>query len=471
MICFGLSTAYYYMTNVMVENGHFCNQYEPYIHNNITFTKIRVCQDGIAPQTDRASIFMMISLLIGAVPCIIWGFFVDRFRVLFVRLVSNFSMCIGLLCIAMTNFNNEWILYLASLFIGISNGIVGVQMARDLPLAVEALNTYTRSLLNGIWMAGGFSYWLISKYFLLQKKRFTQDDYFWSVQNFSFVMIGVYGSLTFTRTFIWLKGVYGGQKENKQDRNAHFQRRSVFQDEQEEESQPTRVTQPKKRLSKVAYPDASGKRSSVVSVVSSLESSDDELEVTYGANRFSSRSEELTKKEPRKLQVAKKIAEFFKNLMQRDGNFRTSIVHMVKKRASLYSVTSNVRKRASRVSKRASQIVDYRPANDTNSLWPLLKTLKFWSIIFWLGSNISPYFCLSPYFNKLLIEKGLSKPEMDSVFSLTGWLNLSILVLALVYGSIFDIMSLRIGFKRSWLYLLFCFLQNIPNCLIVLDFS
>lgn len=182
-----------------------------------------------------------------------YGFVLDRFNVLFVRILIIVCYTLGFILLSMVNFQSEGMIYAALIFLGIGTGFGMVQAIRDVPQAVPSIENIVRSIVISMPTASGFFYWVIGSR-LADPIRFQDANYFWTFSNFSYIMIGftlIMGSL---RTYFWLSGKFNNQHEYKR-KNHHqfFKRRSVIGQENR-----SSVTNLWRRFSKIATGEEDG---------------------------------------------------------------------------------------------------------------------------------------------------------------------------------------------------------------------
>lgn len=133
----GVSTAFYYFLNVLVENGHLCssnvgsnaNKTLPITnatnkignisdHNHAlasahmdlftNFSKIQTCPEEFKDNSEtKASIFILLGMLILNLGAVVFGFVSDRFRPLFVKIIIIFLFVTGFFLLSLLNFDNE----------------------------------------------------------------------------------------------------------------------------------------------------------------------------------------------------------------------------------------------------------------------------------------------------------------------------------------------------------------------------
>lgn len=206
ILVFGFSCSFYFVGTVMVENGHFCdpNLLTDYQVDNQTFEFIKICPEFYKEnQLNQMSLIVMLGININALLGYHQGFIVDRFGVLFMRLLTHFCHLTGFLSLAFITFTTEYLTYLAILSFSFGNGVLITAAVRDLPEALPKHKPEVRSITNSIFIASGFIMMLLSKYLLGNPIRFQQFDYFWNLKNFGMVGLAICLCLGVIRTAIW----------------------------------------------------------------------------------------------------------------------------------------------------------------------------------------------------------------------------------------------------------------------------
>lgn len=217
---------------------------------------------------------------------------------------------------------------------------------------------------------------ILSKYLIGHPARFDNINYFWNLQNFSFLSLAVCLSLGILRTAIWNNQV------------GSIKGRSSSTEVLQSKIEPTVVYNPQTQTRVLINGRAStNQRTSVLSVL----------------------SEDLS--------------------------------HQIKK-------TSKTLRR------RSSQILDYKPATEHNSILAELKTLKLWSHTLQLNFSNLPYYTFIGYINQFMIHKGLDKIQQSQVLNVGGYLLLSVAVTGYLHGMVVNRMDHKLGHKKSVLVLL-----------------
>lgn len=244
-VFYGLSTASYFVILILVQNGHFCDthEFEKYLQSQTNTSQLQVVlrnetlmnskyyQNCVSDQQKSiGSILSTLPIFILSLFGLLYGLVVDRFRVLFVRSAIIVLYLFGLFCLAQITLQSEIYVYIAIILISMVNGLLMIEATRDVPQAVPKLENITRSICLGLQLGTGFFYSLINKYFIGVETRFEDPNYFWNIQNFSYVMMALCGVIMIPRTLIWLRGKYGGQYEFKRtNHHQFFDRYSVNQ--------------------------------------------------------------------------------------------------------------------------------------------------------------------------------------------------------------------------------------------------
>lgn len=230
----GVCNNFFYITNVMIDDGHFCPLYDDEstipadANQSVNPNRIRPCQGQYDEQAARAAPMITAGLAVFNMLGLFYGFVLDRFNVLFVRILIIVAYTLGFILLSMVNFQSEGMIYAALIFLGLGTGFGMVQAIRDVPQAVPSIENIIRSIVMAMPQASGFFYWVIGTR-LSNEARKTNANYFWTYVNFSYIMIGFTLIMGTFRTYFWLSGKYNDQHEYKR-KNHHqfFKRRSVI---------------------------------------------------------------------------------------------------------------------------------------------------------------------------------------------------------------------------------------------------
>lgn len=204
-IFYGFAMSFYFITLILVQNGHFCDKakfdilwsdnpelFQNLMYKNESYMNSKYYQNCVSDQQDTiASIMATVPVAILALPGFFFGMLVDKFRVLFVRIIIITLMLLGLLLLSLVTLQHEFYLYISVVLISIAVALLMIEATRDVPNAVPEWESIVKSLCMGLQMGTGFFYSLINKYLIGRQVRFEDPNYFWNLQNFSYVMMGL----------------------------------------------------------------------------------------------------------------------------------------------------------------------------------------------------------------------------------------------------------------------------------------
>lgn len=116
--------------------------------------------------------------------------------------------------------------HVAVAIFALANGTLMTFTVRGLPLALPNFENEIRSVANGVFLVSGFSMMLYSKYLIGHPDRFLKADYFWNLQNFSLVMLGVCLSVGVLRTVIWYRDLAPVKQPSESDKAPKSKRKN-----------------------------------------------------------------------------------------------------------------------------------------------------------------------------------------------------------------------------------------------------
>lgn len=198
-ILLGLSVYFFYLINVLIDQGHFCPATTS--HNNET-SNIITCHD-IQAQNQNVVGILITGLVMFNLPSFMYGFILDNFELIYVRIIILIGQILGYLTLTQTTHTNSfYTLYLVQIFIGFSNGILFIQGLRDLPQVIPKYENLVRSVVNSMVNSSGWFYWMVYKILSssAENQSFEITDYAW-------VMLGISVILIAGRSFLWLRQV------------------------------------------------------------------------------------------------------------------------------------------------------------------------------------------------------------------------------------------------------------------------
>lgn len=206
--CFGLFGTpiyFYFITNVLIDNGHFCPDFnQTQISLEINSKNIRFCDSKyLADQNSAVEIILYTGLILVNFLSVFSGWVIDRVSYLFVRILIIISYCLAFALQGIVSFDNEtWILYLVQILFAVATTLLIVSTLKDLPTVVRKFENEVRSILNSLVIGSGWFHWMAYK-LLNHEDRKTNPNYFWSIRNYSFVMLGFVVVFCGLRTFVW----------------------------------------------------------------------------------------------------------------------------------------------------------------------------------------------------------------------------------------------------------------------------
>lgn len=395
VLVFGFSSSFYFIGTIMVENGHFCDPdlLENYQIDNQTLEFIKICSPNFQEtQLSKMSLIVILGVTINGLLGYLQGFIVDRFGVLFVRILIHIFHISGFLSLAFMSFQTEYLTYVSILSFSFGNGVLITLAVRDFPLVMPRYKEEITSISVSIFIASGFVMMMFSKYLIGNPVRFEQVDYFWNLKNFSFLALVVSLGLGILRTALWQNQIgpnpkFGQFYENRSPR------------EQDERS-PSSIYKPDQPVNDENIPPKRG--SSLLST------------------------------------------------LPEDFNSRNSII----KRTSVI------------LKRRSTQILDYKPPNQNNSLLTEIKTLKLWSHTFQLNFSNLPYYSFIGYINQYMIYKQLDKLQQNQVLMVGGYLLLTVAVMGYLYGLLVKYIDQKFKSKQAFIVLLI--LTNLFNVVAII---
>ena len=162
----------------------------------------------------------------------LFGFIVDRFRVLFVRIliVVNLSISFGGLMILNLS-NVHWLLYITQFCTGFGVGLLIVESLRDVSQVIDKLGNWIRAIITILVNVSGFLIYLLSKQMLKEAENLDVDSpiFRFNLRKFGLMMLMVVLVLSGGRTLIWLRGPTIFTR-NKREDHQMVRRNTVFID-------------------------------------------------------------------------------------------------------------------------------------------------------------------------------------------------------------------------------------------------
>ena len=109
LIFLGASINFFFILDSMTDNGHFCPESQ---WNSTQVITIRDCytDQGRESQESTKSAIITVGLGMTDLPSVFYGFLLDRFRLLFIRIIISLCFFVAFTCLSFVNFENEAIL-------------------------------------------------------------------------------------------------------------------------------------------------------------------------------------------------------------------------------------------------------------------------------------------------------------------------------------------------------------------------
>lgn len=115
---------------------------------------------------------MITGLLVFNLGSMLYGFMVDRFRVLFVRILIVLNLSISFGGLMILNLENVyWLLYVTQFCTGVGVGLLIVESLRDVSQVIESWGNWIRAIITSLVNVSGFFIYLLSSSMLKEAEN------------------------------------------------------------------------------------------------------------------------------------------------------------------------------------------------------------------------------------------------------------------------------------------------------------